>query len=321
MERLQSIDLLKIIAMFGVISLHSSIAYINPGSTGLADIIYDLGVISVPLFFMVSGYFLIPKKKPFQYYIRKSFNYIRLIVSMIILGWLLYTCLYGVDLTILYKWSLGTLLTRGPFGVFWYLWSIILCLLITPLLNNIFSNHSRIYIIVLLALWLICTFIFSNTLQGGLFETHTPALFKIYTWFFFYMLGGILNRINISKISILLPIILFAFTILYIEYFDKKINNEYASTFYLSIPVTTLCITLFLFFKNINITNNKVIQTLSQTFLPVYAVHNVIISFMPRFYDNLYLAPLINWAIISILSVAFALVVNKTPYVNKVFKV
>lgn len=320
MERLQSIDLLKIIAMFGVISLHSTMLYITPGATGLADIVYDMGVISVPLFFMVSGFFLIPRRRTMKYCLTKSLKYIRFIVSMVLLFWAGYSLFFGLDVALLVKWLTGTLLTHGPFGVFWYLWAVILCLLITPLLNSLFSRHARLYTALLLALWLLCTFIFSNTMQGGLFEARIPALAKVYAWFFFYMLGGELSRRDVPRIPVVIPLLLFAFAIFYMEYCGRRVGSEYASVFYLSVPVTVLCIVLFLYFKGLNISGNKAVQALSQTFLPVYAVHNVIIQFLPRFYDGLCIAPLINWVVISLLSVAFGLVVNKLPYVNKLFK-
>ena len=320
MERLQSIDLLKIIAMFGVISLHSTMLYITPGATGLADIVYDMGVISVPLFFMVSGFFLIPRRRTMKYCLMKSLKYIRFIVSMVLLFWVGYSLFFGLDVALLVKWLTGTLLTHGPFGVFWYLWAVILCLLITPLLNSLFSSHSRLYTALLLALWLLCTLIFSNTMQGGLFEARIPALAKVYAWFFFYMLGGELSRRDVPRIPVAIPLLLFAFAIFYMEYCGRRVGSEYASVFYLSVPVTVLCIVLFLYFKGLNIIGNKAVQALSQTFLPVYAVHNVIIQFLPRFYDGLCIAPLINWVVISLLSVAFGLVVNKLPYVNKLFK-
>ncbi|MBQ8059423.1 MAG: acyltransferase family protein [Prevotella sp.] len=61
-ERDYTLDLIKTTAMLGVIALHSMMYYITPGHTGLADILYDLGMTSMPLFFMVSGYLMIPRE-------------------------------------------------------------------------------------------------------------------------------------------------------------------------------------------------------------------------------------------------------------------
>lgn len=320
MERQQSIDLLKIIAMFGVVALHATMQYITPGETGLADLVYDLGVISVPIFFMVSGFFLIPSKGSPKYCLKKVLGYIRFIASIVIIGWIGYSAAFGFDIATLGKWLLGTFLTHGPFGVFWYLWAIAICLILTPLINKIYVSHQKTYSILLLLLWVGCNFIFTHTLQGGLFERQIPALMKMYTWIFFYMLGGLMNRIDL-KVPLFIPLTLLALSILFMEIFGKPINNEYASAFYLSIPVTTLCATLFLYFKTLKTKESKTIGQLSQIFLPVYAVHNVIIEFMPRFYDGLYLAPLINWIVVCTVSVLFGLAINRIPYINKLFKI
>ncbi len=306
--------------MFGVIALHATMPYITPGETGLADIVYDMGVISVPLFFMVSGYFLIPSKGEFSYCLKKALRYILFIVSIVVLGWLAYSVVYGFDGQTLYKWLTGTLLTHGPFGVFWYLWSIILCILLTPLLNRLYTRKATLYQVVLALLWMLCIFLSTRTLQGHPFEQQTPAILRIYAWLFFYMLGAQLHHIDI-RVPHYFPVLLYAFVIFYMEYFDKQIGSEYASLFYLTIPVTFLCVTLFLYFKNLNIQHSRFIEQTSALFLPVYAIHNVIISFMPHFYDSLAIAPLVNWVVVSLLSAGIAFVVMKIPYVKRIFDV
>ena len=64
-----SIDLIKIIAMLGVVCLHSTHSYIN---TAIGMVMYSTAVISIPLFFIVSGYLLIGKECiDYQYVIKK----------------------------------------------------------------------------------------------------------------------------------------------------------------------------------------------------------------------------------------------------------
>ena len=61
-QRNLSIDFIKTIAMLGVICLHTTYQYIQPGTFGLADVLYESAVISIPLFFMVSGYLLLGRE-------------------------------------------------------------------------------------------------------------------------------------------------------------------------------------------------------------------------------------------------------------------
>lgn len=309
--------------MFGVIALHATMPFITPGKTGLADIIYDTGVISIPLFFMVTGFLLIPRDHvTVLSSLKKVLRIARFIISIVIIGWLCYSIAFGFSAETLWKWLTGTLTTHGPFGVFWYLWSICICYLLLPPLNRLLVRHPNTYCTIFIVWWLICTFIFSCTLQGGKWELEIPAVLRIWNSLFYFMLGGLLSRIN-YKAPVWLPVIAYIITLTYMEYFDKMIGNEYASTFYCSIPVTVLCSSLFIYLKNLTIDNSKVIECLSVLFLPVYAIHNVIIEFLPNFsqFISPVLAPLINYLIVSIISVAASFVVMKIPYVNKLFKI
>lgn len=78
--RNQSLDLIKVIAMIGVIALHSTKSFINADQLSVADFIYDYGMIAMPLFFMVSGYLLLSRKElNYSYAIRKICGIIRFV--------------------------------------------------------------------------------------------------------------------------------------------------------------------------------------------------------------------------------------------------
>ena len=71
MERNQSIDLIKIIAMIMVIGLHVNIGRLdNP----IAFVISRTSGIAIPLFFMVSGFLLWGRKDNVKYSLKKIFN-------------------------------------------------------------------------------------------------------------------------------------------------------------------------------------------------------------------------------------------------------
>jgi surface polysaccharide O-acyltransferase-like enzyme len=308
--------------MFGVIALHATMPYVIPGKTGLADIVYDTGVISIPLFFMVTGFLLLPRNNiSIVSSLKKILGFIRFIVTIVFIGWLCYSIVFGFSWDTLIRWLTGTFTTHGPFGVFWYLWAICICYLLLPLLNYLFICKPNTYISLFLVLWLFCICIFSYTLQGGKWELQVPAVLRVWNSILYFMLGGLLSRVN-YKVPLWLPIVMYLATLCYIEYFGKPINNEYASTFYCSVPVTVLCTSLFIYLKNKTIENNRIIATLSTLFLPVYATHNVIIVFFPHFYDTIpIIAPLVNLIVVSILSVAMSYVIIKVPYINKLFRV
>lgn len=64
-QRLLSLDFIKLFAMFGVICLHTEMNfYENP----LAQFLYMTAVVSIPLFFMTSGYLLYGKQSVDYHY-------------------------------------------------------------------------------------------------------------------------------------------------------------------------------------------------------------------------------------------------------------
>lgn len=86
-QRLLSLDFIKLFAMFGVICLHTEMNfYENP----LAQFLYMTAVVSIPLFFMTSGYLLYGKQSvDYHYSAHKIVGILRFVAIMTITFWLL----------------------------------------------------------------------------------------------------------------------------------------------------------------------------------------------------------------------------------------
>jgi len=85
-----NIDLLKTIAMFGVICLHTTRMFgeNDPNIVNLASILYRSAVISIPLFFLVSGYLFMPRHEiDYRYVIKKIGHIIRYVLIVTIMYW------------------------------------------------------------------------------------------------------------------------------------------------------------------------------------------------------------------------------------------
>ena len=90
--RNRAIDLFKIVAMFGVICLHSTSTYLGERSFFVADVMYRSAVVSVPLFFMVSGFLLLGKKgTDLHYSLIKIIRIFRYVAITVVLYWLVLT--------------------------------------------------------------------------------------------------------------------------------------------------------------------------------------------------------------------------------------
>ena len=86
-KRIQSLDLVKVVAMLMVLMLHVNVLK-QWSSTGIDDAFYVLPGIAIPLFFMTSGYLMADKKVSREYILRKIWGIIRFsfIISVIVYG-------------------------------------------------------------------------------------------------------------------------------------------------------------------------------------------------------------------------------------------
>lgn len=329
-ERDYSIDLIKIIAMMGVMALHSMIYYIIPGKTGLADILYDMGMVSMPLFFMVSGYLLIPRKtNNYRYVMRKIWGIVRF-VTIVVSVFVLFRVLFHKDdfFSVIYEYP-HAFIGTGRFYVFWYFTAIMMCYLLVPWLSVLYHRYFKQYAYVTVLLLIVQCFFFSNSLtnkfSGHLFEYDILAIFRIWYTIFYFLLGGMLARIKDVKIHGILVCFLFCIALAYKEVFDKVIGTEFASLFYSSVPVLLLVTCMFIYIKGLEIKNKHarlVIKEMSNLFLPVYAIHSFIIGHLPHHhYDGLACAPLITLFVVMSLSLGISFVLMRIPMMNKIFRI
>ena len=158
-ERDYTLDLIKTTAMLGVIALHSMMYYITPGHTGLADILYDLGMTSMPLFFMVSGYLMIPRESlSYSYFMHKIWGIIRFVTIIVVLFSLYRYATHGFDVSDFIYTFFSAFTGDGRFYIFWYFTAIILCYLLTPVLSDLYHRNVKMYIFILVTLLLLQSF-------------------------------------------------------------------------------------------------------------------------------------------------------------------
>lgn len=165
-----SIDLVKIVAMFGVMCLHTTHSYSIPGEFCFADILFESAVISIPLFFMVSGYLLIGREKSdYRYSFRKVFGIIRFVSIIVFTFWLARSVYHlHFDFVELLKSLVYPYIQHGQFSVFWYFGAMIILYMLYPAFNAIYKSHRYAYYgLTSLALLTSYTMFISNLIWGG----------------------------------------------------------------------------------------------------------------------------------------------------------
>ncbi|VKR91361.1 repeating unit O-acetyltransferase WefK [Streptococcus pneumoniae] len=324
-----NLDLLKVLACVGVVLLHTTMGgFKETGAWNFLTYLYYLGTYSIPLFFMVNGYLLLGKREITYSYILQKIKWLLITVS----SWTFIVWLFKRDFTEnLIKKIIGSLIQKGYFFQFWFFGALILIYLCLPILRQ-FLNSKRSYLYSLSLLMTIgLIFELSNILLQMPIQTYVIQTFRLWTWFFYYLLGGYIAQFTIEEIksrfknwmkivSILLllisPIILF--------FIAKTIyHNLFAEYFYdtLFVKVSTLGIFLTILMLTLNENRRESIVSLSNQTMGVFIIHTYIMKVWEKVLGFNFVGAYLLFALFT-LSVSFIIVgmLMKIPYFNRIVK-
>ena len=320
------LDLLKIFSCIGVVVLHSTRPGFNLEQYNISAYLYYLATYAIPLFFMLNGYFLLNKKKlPYSY----VFNKIRGILTIVFVwNMLIWVIKRDFNVNPLMK-IIGSLIQKGYAYQFWFFGSLIIIYLTLPIVKKLlekdysYSVILLILIVIGIVIEMINTFIFHKPLQQ-----YVPQTFRLWTWFFYYILGGYLGKINIQEIK-LTKLIKISFSIIFIIspillfYLAKNVYHDApAEYFYDSMIVKIVSIGLFILFlkieKNIVLKNNELIVKLSSLTMGVYIVHTYVLARVAKYINyNLWY----NTVIILFVTLSISFLISRIIWSVKNFRV
>lgn len=220
--RIYALDLLRVIACYLVIQQHASEFYYigENGAVVTGDNTFWIGIItsicriSVPLFVMISGYFLLPMSDSTSTFFRKRF-------TRVLYPFLIWAALYAVY----FVFTRGDSLEQMVFNILqipvnfgtlvghlWYIYMLIGLYILIPILSPWLRSASKKELQGYLCLWALTTLlpyihlVFPGVL-GECFWNPTPLLYY-YTGFVGYLLLGYYlkkyGRLSILTSSILL---------------------------------------------------------------------------------------------------------------------
>lgn len=200
-NRLCGLDWIRSAAAFMVVLLHTSgIQFVEyEGSWGGVGAFYDsLTRCSVPLFFMITGYFLLTgKKESIAVFIRRRF--LRVFLPFLMLGFV-YAIWKGWD----FKELIKAMFIHGPMDYhLWYVYYIIGIYLVIPFLNPIFQLENKKIIEYYIVIWFI-SFIFFQTITGVFNFYWNPFVtfnFYYFQGFLGYVVLGGLLRILFEELN------------------------------------------------------------------------------------------------------------------------
>ena len=195
-----------------------------------------------------------------------------------------------------------------------------------PILNDLYLNKNKSFVLLLIALFVIDNAVFFANIyvEGKPFEFYIMQPFRIWNWLFYFCLGGYTKTISfkIKKRNVTLcTILFFVINILFQELLLPYIGSKYCEYFYSSCWVMAFTLSLFLLITSITIVHSKIIELLSNLFLPMYTIHLFVIWFV-RDHNVLEFGGVICFYLqCSLLSILLSFMIMKVPYIKSIFKI
>ncbi len=164
-------DLIRVLAIFLVVVIHVSgqltnvWGKISTDQWFIADIYGSIARVSVPLFFMMSGYLLLPRSESLRSFYTKRMP--KVVIPFVVWSVIYLSVFCGsqpATCTPNYLWQFITL--KRTYFHLWFLYSLISIYLILPFLRLIFRPEiDRTILWYLIGLWLIFQPVWATTTQ------------------------------------------------------------------------------------------------------------------------------------------------------------
>ena len=338
-ETITWVDLIRVAAIFLVVVIHVSGQLTNVwgkipvAQWIIADIYGGIARIAVPLFFMISGYLLLPRSESLRdFYLKRMPKVLIPFVawSLIYLGW--YCGNHPNTCTPAVVWDL--LLVQGTYYHLWFLYSLISIYLILPVLRLMIRPDTDKKILwYLISLWLIFQPLLTIAHKFGNFSIKLNA--PLATGFAcYFVLGYLLGEITLTRSrNILSSAIYLIGTLITIlgTYLLTRASGKFDGFFYdfVSLNVILASSAAFLLFRWISdrkpFTSSNfqaILRTVATGTFGIYLIHIIVIevlsSWIPFLQINSFMGnaiwsvPLVS-AIVFILSFLIVRILQKLP--------
>ena len=316
-EILSWADLIRVVAIYLVVVVHVSGQLTNiwgriPVDQWLiADIYGGIARVCVPLFFMISGYLLLPRSESLDtFYLKRMPRIIVPLVawSLIYLGW--YCGNHPNTCTPTLAWNL--LLAQGSYYHLWFLYSLLSIYLILPVLRLMFRPEPDKKVLwYLIGLWLIFQPILTMAHKFWNFSIKLgPPLAAGFICYFF--LGYLLGEITLSGVRVILSFMIWvistSITILG-TYLFTRISGQFEGFFYdfVSLNVILASAAAFLLLRWLSERKpftspslHTVTRILALSTFGIYLIHILVIEILSSWIPFLHINSLMGNAIWSI---------------------
>lgn len=328
-------DGIRIIAIFLVVAIHAS--SLLTSKTFPFEMLYPITVISVPLFIMLSGALLLPKEESYKTFFKKR-------CLKVLVPWIIWTVIYmyfdyylrNHDRVIadffvngqsaFEQWAryfVSTFLSK-----LWFLPLIFSLYLLTPIFRIFVRNASKKDLWYTVVIWFITASLLPAIYPSPLFPNYQPSLLLAPIQYSGYFIAGYLLT-NLYTIKIQKPfffILLGIFPFILLALIANIPSTKEFAIRFLSPGAVVASVVTFIFLysfitkneKHINPIFQKVIVTVSGASLGIYLIHEIVLYFIYKLYqqpiasDYLLLLAIVAFAVSALLVV----IIKKIPLVK-----
>lgn len=341
-KRELNIEFIRIFAIFMTVMIHVSNLYINSfskissGYFNTAVVYNSVSRICVPLFFMVSGIFLIKQEFNLKNYFKKIFKF-----TLILVVWSIIYFLFNnkLNLSGLKEAVANSFLsTNETSRHLWFMYAIIGLYIALPFIQNMCKNMTRVQENLFLGLWLGFSGLVSiyvpliRAITGTNVDVSYPIPIISGTYYLGYFIAGHIlyerfkdTRADLKKnfyciacyvISTLISIIITCLM-------SAKNGSVYTPmTWYRSIFIALGAIAVFIFIViNKDKFKGKVILSFSRQSFGIYLIHMIFLNLLSWNVKVISFNPIIAIPVITlgvyIISFVSSYVISKIPILNR----
>lgn len=289
-QRQSSYELLRIISMFMIIGHHYVVHGImhrymidefvlwrtgNFVNKAFTSILYVGGRIGVGLFFAITGFFMVNKKRGSLKKIILEWLYYLILLFLLLAIFGIYQILKnGIPLKMVFSNILNSYVLLPISNYWWFVTVYVLLIFFLPVINlNINKLNQKGYMLLLvIILAFLAIFDYNSS-----YQSFTIGLF-------YYLLGGYIRKFKkplsqkLKLVNVILICMLWIFSSLiiykYYMYYNNGVVNQIENFLYFGILSPVIVYLIFRFFQSINIGSNKFINTISRTTFGIYLLHD-----------------------------------------------
>lgn len=322
-DRILSIDLVKIIAMYMVLMLHLGVHrnLCTDFDYSPKPFLYSISGIAVPLFFMVSGYLLSGRTITYKYVLKKIWGIIRLCLLVCVLWNIINYIRFDA-----FYWDFPLcFIQQGRFGHFWYFGAMMILYMLMPGILNVLKKNAVVWLSLL---GIVCFLMFVMDYLYGIEKDYIIQTFRVWYWVFYFSLG-VYIRLNPNVVQrvkcwhLILAMVLYVSSVQLLN--TKGIEFHFGDITCIAYATSAFCMCL----KIRQFRSEAVIKVLSQCFLPIYALHEILLGMLvyhePFISIDGFLPSWVDFGveyILACLSISLIAVgIMKIPYSDRLFRI